>query len=59
LAGVSFAVLMISKNFKRRIVNGLKQDRAETQRDETIAGLNHRGRQGFVEQVKNELRFKA
>ena len=34
------AVSMILENFKRPIVNGSKQGRAETQRDEPIAGLS-------------------
>jgi hypothetical protein len=48
-------------NFKRRIVNGSKLDRAETSRDETIAGLSRSrsGSEGFVEQVKIELGLRA
>jgi len=50
---------IVRRNLKTHIVNGSKQDRAETLRDdrwsESIAG----GSEGFVEQVKNELGLKV
>jgi hypothetical protein len=40
-------------------VNGSKQDWAETWRDDLSSESIAVGSEGFVEQVKNELRFRA